>query len=120
MSASHPKLPLTQASLSTHCRHEIYSYASDVNLKTARSVQQMRLWVYCVLFVLVMLRVWSGRGGLPEFLALCFIGALFYMEICPVCGRLCWWEIDALRKWPNALWIGPECRCKSAEAEPNR
>lgn len=89
-----------------------------MKLRSARSVQQVRLWVYCVLLVLVMLRVWSGRGGFPEFLMFCLIGALFYMEICPVCGRLCWWEIDALKKWPNALWIGRECR--RGPAEPDR
>lgn len=76
----------------------------------------MRLWVYCVLAVLAMLRVWSGRGGFPEFLMFSLIGALFYMEICPVWGRL-WWEINALRKWPNALWIGPECRRGLAERD---
>ena len=96
-----------------------------MKLRSARSVQQMRLWVYCVLWLLVMVRIGSGKGGLPEFLMFCLTGALFYMEICPVCGRLCWWEIDALRKWPNALWIGAECRRGVAEAahsssEPER
>ena len=81
-----------------------------MKLRSARSVQQMRLWVYCVLMVLIMVRGLSGRAGLSEFVMFCLIGALFYMEICPVCGHLCWWEFDALRKWPNALWIGPECR----------
>ena len=81
-----------------------------MKLRSARLVQQMRLWVYCVLVVLVLVRVWSGRGGFPEFLMFCLTGTLFYLEICPVCGRLCWWEIGLLRKWPNALWIGSECR----------
>jgi hypothetical protein len=89
-----------------------------VKLRSARSVQQMRLWVYCILLLLLMARVWSGNGGLPEFLIFGLICALFYMEICPVCGRLCWWEMNALRKWPNALWIGPECR--RGDAETNR
>ena len=90
-----------------------------MKLRSARSVQQMRLWVYCVLWLLVLVRSWSGNGGLPEFLMFCLIGALFYLEICPVCGRLCWWEIEALRKWPNALWIGPECRRGGVETDPS-
>jgi hypothetical protein len=85
--------------------------------RSARSVQQMRLWLYCVLLVLVMVRIWSGRSGFPEFLIFCLVGALFYMEICPVCGRLCWWELSALRKWPNALWIGAECRRNPTEMD---
>lgn len=88
-----------------------------VKLRSARSVQQMRLWVYCVLLLLVMVRIWSGKGGFPEFLMFCLIGALPYMEICPVCGRLCWWEIDTTRKWPNVFWIGSECRRGAADAD---
>jgi hypothetical protein len=88
-----------------------------MKLRSARSAQQMRLWVYCVLLVLVVLGLWTGRAGFPEFLTFCLIGALFYMEICPVCGRLCWWELHAVKKWPNALWIGPECRRRPAETD---
>lgn len=81
-----------------------------MKLRTARLAQQVRLWIYTALIVLFMVRVWSGNGGLAEFVMFMLIGALFYSELCPVCGRLCWWEVNPLRKWPNALWIGPECR----------
>lgn len=47
---------------------------------------------------------------MAEFVMFMLIGGLFYTEVCPVCGRLCWWELNLLRKWPNALWIGAECR----------
>lgn len=81
-----------------------------MNLRSARIAQQIRLWIYAALFVLVMIRVWSGNGGLAEFVTFILIGGLFYSEVCPVCGRLCWWELSPMRKWPNALWIGAECR----------
>jgi hypothetical protein len=80
-------------------------------------VQQIRLWIYCILLVLIVARTWSHRGSLAEFVMFCLVGALFYLEICPVCGRLCWWEIDALRRWPNALWIGSDCRRRPTETD---
>jgi hypothetical protein len=64
-----------------------------------------------------MIRVWSTHGGLADFVMLILIGALFYAEVCPICGRLSWWELNALRKWPNALWIGSECRRQADSAD---
>jgi hypothetical protein len=84
--------------------------------RSARFAQQVRLWIYTALIVLVVVRAWSGKAGLAEFFMFMLIGVLFYSEICPVCGRLCWWELNALRKWPNALWIGPECRQQGCSA----
>jgi hypothetical protein len=96
-----------------------------MGLRSARLAQQIRLWIYGALLVLVILRAWNGAAFLPEVLMFCLIGLLFYSEICPVCGRLCWWELSPLEKWPNALWIGRECRQHSekphaptAEREP--
>jgi hypothetical protein len=81
-----------------------------MKLRSARFAQQVRLWLYTALLVLVVTRVMSRDSGLAEFVMLVLIGALFYSEVCPVCGRLSWWEFSPLRRWPNALWIGAECR----------
>jgi hypothetical protein len=81
-----------------------------MNLRSARYAQQVRLWIYTALLVLLVIRVRSTNVGLVEFVTFMLIGALFYAEVCPVCGRLSWWELNPLRKWPNALWIGAECR----------
>ena len=78
--------------------------------------QQIRLWVYCAVELIVVAETMSGRGSLANFVVFMLVGALFYAEICPLCGRLCWWEVSALKKWPNALWIGPECRCQDSRS----
>jgi len=85
----------------------------------ARFFQQMRLWLYSVLLVGVALRLGGGAATFADFVAFCLIGALFYLELCPVCGRLCWWEVSALQKWPNALWIGSDCRRRSVDDGTN-
>ena len=87
-----------------------------MKIRSARFAQQVRLWIYTALIILVIVRGWSGNGGLAEFVMFMLIGVLFYSEICPVCGRLCWWELNPLSKWPNALWIGPECRQQRCSA----
>ena len=87
-----------------------------MKLRSARSLEQMRLWVYCVMVMLVVVRSCSGMGASPEFVMFGLVGVLFYTEFCPVYGRLCWWELSALRKWPNVLWIGIKCRHHSSEA----
>lgn len=79
----------------------------------------MRLWVYCALEVLILVPMMSGGGSLANFVMFMLVGALFYLEICPRCGRLCWWEVSAFKKWPNALWIGPECRCQHSQELPS-
>jgi hypothetical protein len=86
-----------------------------MQFKSARLAQQIRLWLYCTIEVIIVARAMSGRGDLASFVIFMLVGALFYIEICPVCGRLCWWELNALKKWPNALWIGRECRLKHSQ-----
>lgn len=88
-----------------------------MKLRSARLVQQVRLWLYTVLFVLVVVRFMNGDGDLIGFAMFVLVGALFYSEVCPVCGRLSWWEVSPLRKWPNALWIGAECRRSGDQGE---
>lgn len=94
-----------------------------MKLRLARSFQQLRLWAYLALLVLVVFRFGSATGTLTDFIMFMVIGALFYLEICPVCGRVCWWELSLLRKWPNAFWIGTVCRreeCDETAPSPPR
>jgi hypothetical protein len=87
-----------------------------MKLSLARSFQQLRLWAYlALLVVLVFFRLGSGTATLTDFIMFMVIGALFYLEVCPVCGRLCWWELSPLRKWPNVLWIGSACRKETCD-----
>lgn len=86
-----------------------------MKLRSARLAQQLRLWIYCLVLILIVIHASSGKVGLIDVLMFMLIGALFYMEICPVCGRLSWWEQSALQKWPNALWIGSQCKHRSEE-----
>jgi hypothetical protein len=76
----------------------------------ARLAQQVRLWVYHAFLASIVVRSWSDRFDLAEFIMFCVIGFLPFLEVCPTCGRLSWWELSPHRKWPNALWIGPVCR----------
>ena len=86
-----------------------------MKLRSARLFQQLRLWLYCLLLALVLIRAWGGWHSFSEFVLFCLLGALLYMEVCPVCGRLCWWELNVRQRWPNALWIGAECRRQHSE-----
>ena len=73
----------------------------------ARMFQQVRLWVYVILLILTAIRIWQGSAGAIDFILFSVVLALPYLELCPACGRLAWWETKA---WPNALWIGRTCR----------
>jgi hypothetical protein len=88
-----------------------------MSLRSARFAQQVRLWVYLILLLIIVFQASTGMEALAVFVMFMLIGALNYMEICPVCGSLCWWELPLNRKWPNTLWIGPECRASQADKE---
>ena len=70
---------------------------------THRVAQQIRLWLYVVMFQLDFFGVFT----IVNFIYFALIMMLFYLEICPTCGRLVWWET---KKWPNTFWISSKCR----------
>ena len=76
-------------------------------MKNVRMAQQIRLWIYSLLIVLTIVKFWTGRASLWDFIFFISFGLLAYLEFCPRCGQLCWWETGA---WPNVLWIGAQCR----------
>ena len=56
-----------------------------MKLKSARLAQQLRLWIYTALMLLVVVRAFGGRLGLLEFVMFMLVGLPFYLEVCPVC-----------------------------------
>jgi hypothetical protein len=72
-----------------------------------RYAQQLRLWIYTSVEILIVVSGASSGMTATNFAVFMFVGALFFLEVCPVCGRLAWWETDC---WPNALWISSQCR----------
>ena len=74
---------------------------------TFRWAQQIRLWVYSVVVTLSVFQSFAKRVTATDFAIFMLVGSLFYLEICPKCGRLAWWET---KRWPNAFWISSRCR----------
>ena len=74
---------------------------------TFRWAQQIRLWIYLAVEGLIIFHAFSVRLTATEFAAFTLVGLLFFLEICPVCGRLAWWETN---RWPSTLWISPRCK----------
>ena len=72
-----------------------------------RLFQQIRLWIYWLIILLTVVEFWNKRVSIIDFIIFLAAGLLLYLEFCPKCGRLVWWET---RSWPNALWIGATCR----------
>ena len=72
-----------------------------------RIFQQVRLWIYSALIVLSIAKFLGGHANIIDFVIFMSLGLLAYLEFCPTCRRLSWWETD---RWPNVLWIGPTCR----------
>ena len=74
-----------------------------------RIAQQIRLWIYVCLFLLVMVETWRDRHSAIPF----FIGAIAlllpWLEICSQCGRHVWRERGWLGSGP--LWIGACKNC---------
>lgn len=68
-----------------------------------RFFQQIRLWIYTILLVALFLSDFS----IYNMFIFILLFTLFYIEICPTCGRLVWWENN---KWPNTFWISKECK----------
>jgi hypothetical protein len=77
-----------------------------------RFFQQLRLWIYATIMVLLVLAMWGPQERIFEFVAFCLICLLPFLEICPVCGGIAWFDQN---KWPNALWIGAKCRRNRSE-----
>jgi hypothetical protein len=77
----------------------------------SRWPQQLRLWIYTIIEALLVYEGASGGMTAIDFTIFVFVGALFFLEVCPVCGRLVWWETN---RWPNALWISSQCRASSS------
>jgi hypothetical protein len=73
---------------------------------TYRIAQQVRLWIYGLLLIAVFFISRGTDMALIAFLSFAALLLLPYLEICPTCGRLAWWET---KKWPNAFWIGSRC-----------
>jgi len=72
-----------------------------------RSAQQIRLWIYWIALALMVIQSFSRPFTATDFAVFMLVGALPFLEVCPVCRRLAWWESN---KWPNALWISTRCR----------
>jgi hypothetical protein len=79
-----------------------------MKVRRARLLQQTRLWVYYLQLLFIIIRSLSNRLDFSQGILFCVLLVLPFLEICPVCGRVCWWESS--RRWPNQLWIGRECR----------
>ena len=77
----------------------------------ARLFQQIRLWVYVILLVLLILSIWDRHADFVAFLMFAIVLFLPYLEVCPTCGKLAWLEGG---RWPNVLWIGAACRAAKA------
>ena len=58
----------------------------------ARLFQQIRLWVYVILLVLLILSIWDRHADFVAFLMFAIVLFLPYLEVCPTCGKLAWWE----------------------------
>lgn len=74
---------------------------------TYRWAQQIRLWIYVIVLILSTFQSFTSRFTFVDFIVFMLVAALFYLEICPKCGRLAWME---KKRWPNALWISSRCR----------
>ena len=74
---------------------------------TYRWAQQIRLWIYAIVLALKVFQSFSIPFTATDFIVFMLIASLFYLEICPKCGRISWWET---KRWPNALWISSQCR----------
>lgn len=72
-----------------------------------RWAQQLRLWIYILVEILIISQILSHKASGIEFFIFMLVGSLFYLEICPVCGHLAWWETN---RWPNAFWISARCK----------
>jgi hypothetical protein len=68
-----------------------------------RWAQQIRLWIYAVFLILNFLDEFKFINLVIFFL----INLLFYLEVCPKCGRIVWWETN---RWPNSFWISSKCK----------
>lgn len=79
-----------------------------------RILQQIRLWIYLVVIAMVVSRLGNKPAHLIDFITFCILGILPFLELCPNCRRLSWWERSA---WPGVIWIGTECKIHPCRAE---
>lgn len=62
-------------------------------MNVIRLMQQIRLWIYMVIMVTVIFRIWDGEAKFHEFLIFCLVGILPFLEFCHKCRRVVWLEV---------------------------